>query len=133
MQKKLVNVLITLSLIIGGCSTTNSIVSYKAYPIPDSREVIKVEPTLLTIKPLRELPNAVDMKSINNRAIILGSDLADNRTQLVQLVGAVKQREYSEEAIVKAEKKRAVQVQEIIKELNNQELNKKEPWYKKIF
>ena len=73
------------------------------------------------------------MKSINNRAIILGSDLADNRTQLVQLVGAVKQREYSEEAIVKAEKKRAVQVQEIIKELNNQELNKKEPWYKKIF
>lgn len=87
----------------------------------------------MEVAPLTDVPPATDYPSVHKRAIILGSDLARDRGQLIQLVGAVKQREFSEEQIVEAEKKRAAEVDELIETLNANEAERAKPWYKRIF
>ena len=122
-----------LCLNLGGCNTTKQIVSYQAYSKPDAREVITVKPELLDVKPLSDRPPATDYPSLHQRGIIIATDLIRDRGQLIQLVGAVKQREHSEAQIVAAEKARAAEVDALIIQLNENEAKRAKPWFKRLF
>ncbi|CAM3780732.1 hypothetical protein [Litorimonas haliclonae] len=92
-----------------------------------------MSPDLLVIPPLSDVPPATDYPSLQERAIKFGADLAVHRTRLTELVGAVKQREFSEETIVEAEKARAAEIDALVQKLNNNEARRSKPWYQQLF
>jgi len=83
--------------------------------------------------PLPATPSPDDVKILHQRAIIFGAEAARFQGKFTQLVGAVKQREFSEAQIVAAEKARAAEVDALIKTLNANEAERAKPWFKRVF
>ncbi|MEE9273137.1 MAG: hypothetical protein V3U57_07725 [Robiginitomaculum sp.] len=108
-------------------------VSWKAQLVPHTRGKTKIDPSLLAVRDLTPAPPATDYSSLDQRAIIFGSDLAQSRQDQSILIGAIKQAEYTDELLTKADKQRADKIKTEIKKLNSLEVKQTKPWYKKIF
>lgn len=122
--------LMTTLLLTGCASTPPSIVSYQAFAKPTARETIKIDPELLKVEPLTPAPPARSPEDIHKRAIIFGSDLVKERSARLKLIGAIEQREFSEEQIRKAEQDRAEEIDALIEKLNATEAARAKPWWK---